>query len=257
MSRVVQGNNGITQKYKIGHKGVDIGWRGGDNDNILAHSNGIVIAAVTGKKNDRSARGNDSYGNYIKIKHPDGYYTLYAHLSEVYVKVGQKVVKGEVIGYMGDSGNASGKHLHFEVRNEKDVRIDPTYYLENDLPKTVITYQSYDLIKKKWLPNVKANTEEFAGNLGHPISGVYIDKLKYRVHDKVKNKWLPYVIGRNNYAGNLPNPIDGIQIHNATYRAHLKNGDWLSWVDKVDDQNDGYAGIYGKEIDLIQIKTKE
>ncbi len=120
-----------------------------------------------------------------------------------------------------------------------------------------INYQVYDNVKKYWLPNVKINTSEYAGNLGNSISALYIDNLKYRVHDKVKNKWLPIVIGRCDYAGNLGNPIDGIQIENAIYRVHLKNGKWLSWIKKMDNTNNGYAGIYGYEIDAIQVKKQD
>ena len=64
-----------------------------------------------------------------------------------------------------------------------------------------------------------------------------------RVHDMKKGYWLPWVENRNDYAGNLGNDIDGVQIENATYRVHLKNGTWLPWVSKVDDTNQGYAGI--------------
>ena len=59
---------------------------------------------------------------------------------------------------------------------------------------------------------------------------------------------------RNNYAGNLGNPIDGIQVEEVAYVVHIKGGNWLAWVYKVDNTSDGYAGIYGKEIDAIQIK---
>lgn len=120
--------------------------------------------------------------------------------------------------------------------------------------ETTITYQVYDNKKKYWLPNVKANSNDYAGNFGNAISGLKIDNLKYRVHDKVKNKWLPFVNGRTDYAGNLGNAIDGLQVENATYRVHIKGGEWLAWISKVDDTNNGYAGIYGKEIDAIQIK---
>jgi murein DD-endopeptidase MepM/ murein hydrolase activator NlpD len=63
----------------------------------------------------------DPYGLSVAIKHDFGYdgeplYTVYAHLSEVYVWRGQRVVSGEVIGQVGETGDASGPHLHFEVR---------------------------------------------------------------------------------------------------------------------------------------------
>ena len=102
MSRVVLGDNKITQKYSSFHKGVDIGYKGGNNDYILAHSDGIIINVVSGKKNNLKAKGNGTYGNYIKIKHYNGYYTLYAHLNNVFVKTGEKVIKGQKIGYMGN-----------------------------------------------------------------------------------------------------------------------------------------------------------
>lgn len=257
MSRVVQGeNNNLIRGFSSTHKGGDIGHKGGDNDNILAHSDGKVIMVVTGKKRNVLATGTASYGNFVKIKHSNGYYTLYAHLSSVNVKVGQYVKQGQKIGYMGESGRTFGKHLHYEVRTPNDVRIDPAPYLNADLPGTsnCIMYQAYDMVKKKWLPNVVPTEKKYAGNIGNPISAILIDSLTYRVHDKKKNKWLPWVTGRKDYAGNLGNAIDGIQIKNVSYRVHIKGGKWLSWVNKVDNTPNGYAGIYGKEIDAIQIK---
>jgi len=257
MSRVTIGNNSITRGYNVlTHRGVDIGWKTNEKDNqVTAHSDGVVVWVQTGQKNNPKATGNASYGNCVKIKHPDGYYTLYAHLQSVKVKKNEKVKQGQVIGIMGSTGKSSGRHLHFEVRNKKDTRINPTKYVYCDLPdmSNTITYQIYDCTKKKWLPNVKIDTDEYAGNFGNAVGGLYIDKLEYRVHDLKKKKWLPYVKGRNDFAGNKT-PIDGLQVKCAEYRVHIKNGKWCSWVNKVDDTNSGYAGVYGKEIDAVQIK---
>ncbi len=257
MSRVLlDASNEITTPYSNSHKGVDVVKKYRSLDTIIAHSDGIVVMVQTGIKNLPGSTGNLSYGNFVKIKHDNGYYTLYAHLKDVYVKQGQRVNKNDKIGYMGNTGNSYGAHLHFEVRNPSDTRIDPTYYLDHDLPNEdrSIKYQSYDLKKKMWLPNVLVNTSSYAGNFGNAMSGIYLDYYKLRVHDKVKNMWLPWVINRNDYAGNLGNPIDGVQIEEATYRVHLKGGAWLPWVNKVDDTPSGYAGIYGREIDALQIK---
>ncbi len=60
--------------------------------------------------------------------------TLYAHLDYISVSNGQNVSKGQKIGYMGNSGNSYGAHLHFEVRNTSDSTIDPTPYINADLP---------------------------------------------------------------------------------------------------------------------------
>lgn len=258
MSRVTVGNNGITRGYNaITHRGVDIGWSNTEAHNVvIAHTQGKVVWTQTGQKHNEKATGNASYGNAVKIKHPDGYYTLYAHLKSVAVKTGQQVEKGQKLGIMGETGKAFGRHLHFEVRKSNDTRINPTKYVYCDLPNMSEgdLYQTYDCVKKKWLPNVKENTDDYAGNIGNSVGAVYIDKLEYRVHDKKKNKWLPFVSGRNDFAGNK-SAIDGLQVKGATYRVHIKGGKWLAWVSKCDDTASGYAGIYGKEIDAIQVKV--
>ena len=56
-----------------------------------------------------------SYGNYVVINHNNGYLTLYAHMSRIAVKVGDVVERGQVIGYVGMTGSATGPHVHYEV----------------------------------------------------------------------------------------------------------------------------------------------
>ena len=257
MSRVLlNAENQITDSFGNNHNGVDVVKKTNQLDTIIAHSDGLVILTQKGLTNEKGSTGTRSYGNYVKIKHDNGYYTLYAHLKDVYVNKGVRVKKGEKIGFMGDSGNAYGAHLHFEVRDINNKVINPTYYLDHDLPNVTrgITYQSYDNKKRIWLPNVNIGTNEYAGNFGNAMGGVYLDTYEMRVHDKVKNEWLPWVKNRNDYAGNLGNAIDGVQIKDVTYRVHLKNCSWLPWVNKVDNTPEGYAGIYGIEIDALQIK---
>lgn len=158
--------------------------------------------------------------------------------------------------------NCPGPYLQSRLAELADV-VNAILDGKTEEQKSKITYQVYDNVKKKWLNNITAGEGNgimsYAGNFGNSIGGLKIDKLKYRVHDKVKNKWLNWIEGRNgegimSYAGNLGNAIDGLQIENAIYRVHLKGGDWLSWITKVDDTPQGYAGIYGKEIDAIQIQ---
>lgn len=127
----------ITQIYKKDvHDGIDLVDKSkGYNDlcNIIAHSDGEVVAV----RNNCNGFEKGSYGNYVKIKHNNGYSTLYAHLKykSVKVKVGDMVKSGEVIGYMGNTGYSFGGHLHFEVRDENDDKINPTEFLEKDLPE--------------------------------------------------------------------------------------------------------------------------
>jgi len=73
---------------------------------IYASDSGVVVAA--------SYSG--TYGNRVTIEHGNGYSTLYAHMSEFNVTVGQQVNQGQVIGYVGNTGYSTGPHLHFEIR---------------------------------------------------------------------------------------------------------------------------------------------
>lgn len=126
----------ISQNYKgTGHNGIDLVGEGYTLDYVVAHSAGTVV----GLRNDinyntSSAGGPKIYGNYVKIRHSNGMYTFYAHLKSVAVKLNQKVEKGEVIGYMGNTGYSFGAHLHFEVRNENNEPINPTPYVNAELP---------------------------------------------------------------------------------------------------------------------------
>lgn len=134
MSRVLKsGEPRITQGFSSAHTAVDLVKAPSLTDNITAHSAGKVVFCQKGHKNAKGSKGNASYGNCVKIDHGDGYFTLYAHLSKVDVNLSDRVTQGQIIGYMGDSGNAYGAHLHFEVF-KGGARIDPTPFLNADLP---------------------------------------------------------------------------------------------------------------------------
>ncbi len=90
---------------------------------IYATGDGKVIQA------DAESRG---YGNHIRIDHGYGYVTLYAHMSKMAVKVGQKVKRGDVIGFVGNTGKSVGPHCHYEVR-KNDEPINPVNFYFNDL----------------------------------------------------------------------------------------------------------------------------
>lgn len=90
-----------------GHKGIDIG----------APYGTPIYAAEEGKIIETGSGWNGGYGNCIRIQHPDGNVTVYAHQSSLAVSYGEYVVKGQLIGYVGSTGDSSGNHLHFEVRS--------------------------------------------------------------------------------------------------------------------------------------------
>ena len=89
-----------------------------DGTDIAAPAGTPILAAAAGMveiANSADSWGG-GYGYYIKIRHSDSLETLYAHCSAVCVSAGQRVEQGEVIGYVGTTGNSTGNHLHFEVR---------------------------------------------------------------------------------------------------------------------------------------------
>lgn len=257
----------ITTKFSSNHKGIDIVGRKDDKNitcPIKAHTSGQVVWLQTGQKNNTNLKPgtNATYGNAVKIKHSNGYYTLYAHMKEVYVKKNQKVSTGQEIGYMGNTGLSFGSHLHWEVRKPNETRINPEPYINSDLPGMAHYYQSYDNKYNRWLPKVKIGSNSYAGNVGNGISAIRVeDVTEYRVHDKVKNKWLPIVKGTSDYAGNLPNDIDAVAIKSSKYKYQihlLKSNRWLDYVDgyNIKDSKNGYAGNIGETIDAIRIVNK-
>ena len=93
------------------------------NTPIYAASDGKVIRA------DSRSSG---YGKHIRIDHGFGYLTLYAHLNKYNVKRGQKVQKGDIIGYVGSTGRSQAPHLHYEVQKDKK-RINPLNFYYGNL----------------------------------------------------------------------------------------------------------------------------
>jgi murein DD-endopeptidase MepM/ murein hydrolase activator NlpD len=108
---------GFGPRWGSFHKGIDIG--AGAGTAVTAAASGQVVL---------STFSNNGYGSYIIVQHADGSQTLYAHLLERYVALGQYVNQGEVIGSVGCSGWCSGNHLHFEVIIGGFV-VDPLSYL--------------------------------------------------------------------------------------------------------------------------------
>ena len=94
---------------------------------VYACDDGIVAAAVS-TCTHQWCRCGGGYGNYVAIQHSDAVYsTYYAHLQSVFVSAGQYVKKGQLIGLVGNTGQSSGPHLHFEVR-KNGVKTDPMSY---------------------------------------------------------------------------------------------------------------------------------
>lgn len=113
------------------HKGID--FTAPQGTPVYATGDGIIeIAGETG----------DGYGNHVVINHGYGYETLYGHMVKVKVKKGEKVKRGEVIGWVGSTGKSTGPHCHYEV-HINGHEVDPVYFFYSDL-----TPEQFDRILK-------------------------------------------------------------------------------------------------------------
>jgi murein DD-endopeptidase MepM/ murein hydrolase activator NlpD len=107
----------ITQQFWNGHRAIDIGsWTGNP---VVASDSGYIIYAGW----DRTG-----YGNLIIIDHGNGFRTYYAHLSRIFVRQGESVGQGQRVGSVGNTGNSTGPHLHFEIR-QNGIQRNPLGYL--------------------------------------------------------------------------------------------------------------------------------
>src|SRR5210317_222735 len=110
----------FTKKRRF-HYGMDFSARKGTP--IYATGNGVV------KRADNRSSG---YGKHIRIDHGFGYISLYAHLSKYNVKRGQRVKRGDIIGYVGNTGRSVGPHLHYEIFKDKK-KINPINFYSGSL----------------------------------------------------------------------------------------------------------------------------
>ena len=109
------------------HRGIDL--VGHDSKDIYSPADGIVVSStiITDKFNPTW-----EWGNYIRID-GNGKKYFFCHLSKRFVFIGQNIRKGQIIGVEGQTGYSFGSHLHFEVRNESNISIDPKFVLLQDI----------------------------------------------------------------------------------------------------------------------------
>ena len=167
----------ILHRYRP-HLGVDFGARRGTP--LLAVNDGVVI--FSGRKG--------GYGNVVKIRHKGGYVSLYAHQSKIRVKRGQRVKKGQIIGYVGSTGRSTGPHLHFGLY-KKGRAIDPLKVLKKKSSglKKFIT-------RKIEIKGAKRNRKRVMKMLEHPPKTFRWDLFKGNyMLVKEKEAYLPKAKG--------------------------------------------------------------
>ena len=166
------------------HGGVDL--IKNHNDPINAFVSGTVSFA---------GWNNQGFGNLVIVNENNGYRHFYAHLNSINVKTGQKVTTNTVIGRQGTTGNSTGSHLHYEVRNGKNQPIDPIKYINSKGGIRVITKLKVDGLRGK------ATITRWQQFLGTPQDG-NISKTSTMI-----KKWQQFL---NQYGG-AKLKVDGIE----------------------------------------------
>ena len=192
------------------HKGLDLvaaSEAGKGADYICAFADGKVTSYVnTFSGTTKDTHNTASMGNYVIIDHGNGYKTRYMHMlkGSVKVRTGQTVKKGQVIGYMGNTGNSFGRHLHFDISYNKKLSgsylsndryyLDPKPFLKGEKTmdnKTEETGKNIYVVKVNTVLNVRHEPS---------VNARIVDKLKngtkVNVLDK-KGDW--YKIGENRW----------------------------------------------------------
>jgi murein DD-endopeptidase MepM/ murein hydrolase activator NlpD len=108
----------------------------------FAAPQGTPIYATANGTVEIAGNSGNGYGNHVVINNGYGYSTLFGHMFRVKVRRGEKVKRGEIIGWVGNTGKSTGPHCHYEVHRNGDP-VDPVYYFYND-----ITPEQYDRLLK-------------------------------------------------------------------------------------------------------------
>lgn len=104
---------------------------------------GTPIYATADGMVKTSGFSDGGYGNHVVINHGYGYETLYGHMYRIKVRSGTRIKRGEIIGYVGNTGKSTGPHCHYEV-HKNGQKLDPVYFFYNDL-----TPQQFDQLLKR------------------------------------------------------------------------------------------------------------
>ena len=130
---------GITQGYSNIHKSIDLGWRDTPNTDVYACGNGYI------EKVYAFASG----GNVVRIKYDDGTSTEFMHLKDnsIVVKKGDRVLRAQKVAVMGDTGDATGVHLHLVLYDTNGNRVNPINYLYA-YPNQVVSTKDENIVMR-------------------------------------------------------------------------------------------------------------
>lgn len=229
-------NEIITNDYSSSHKAIDIVSQNNENSDIISLEDGTVETVVSNvKSTNHNSKGLATYGNFIKIKQTNGKTALYAHLKYGSIKVnkGQYINKGTIIGTMGDTGNAYGKHLHLEIKNGNNKE-NPIISL-NEPIKTEI--------KKEEIKKTNINQEKQINTINQEKQENIINqKQPVIVNENLNN--IQYLENKNYKYGSIVDALKEIKVDSSyNYRKQLANQNGIK----------NYHGTYQQNVKLLNL----
>lgn len=263
MDRVIPfSTDRITNPYGNGHNGVDLGYRQDEEMNkVYPNSYGEVVEV---QKNQPHTPGSRLWGNYVLIKHTNGWHTRYCHLqNNIRVNVGDIVDESTWIATIGDSGDAEFRHLHYEVQTEysSSTRIDPTPYLVTPISQP----KEYKIKYRGHVQGVGWQTWVGDGELaGTTARNLRLEALQIDTSKEVKAKahiegigWKDFgTINKDTIIGTVGESrrLECICLEgDFKYRVHIQDTGWSCWT-----KADGIAtlGSVGQELKIEGIEIE-
>ena len=236
------------------HKGIDIA--GKFKTPIHSVDKGIVTKSYY----------SGSYGHVVFIKHDNNLETVYAHLNKRNVKEGQVVQQGDIIGLMGNTGDSSGVHLHFEIHEEKwtygkENAVDPVLALGEAAvgqPVVAMEQKSND-VSLATIAKLRLTDDTSSNNQGENVSA---ESVKINAQDTVaavppsKEKQVKHIVQRGEtlwaIARQYNISVEAIKQKNNINNSHISHGDILV-IEQLDDKS--YVVASGDTLHSIARKT--
>ena len=231
-------NEIITNEYNTDHKAIDIVASDRSETNIIALESGTVTTVVNNiKSTNHKSKGLDTYGNYVKIKQKNGKTALYAHMKYGSIKVnkGQYIEKGTVIGTIGETGNAYGKHLHLEIQTSNNVKENPIISLNAQVDNTSVT--------EKQTKNIPTSQNSIQNN-NHTKHTPKIEETIKQENISSSNTSNEYLNAKNYKHGSIVDALKSIGI-NSSYNYRKK----LAQANNIKN----YHGSYFQNIQMLNL----
>ena len=231
-------NEIITNEYNTDHKAIDIVASDRSETNIIALESGTVTTVVNNiKSTNHKSKGLDTYGNYIKIKQDNGKTALYAHMKYGSIKVnkGQYIEKGTVIGTIGETGNAYGKHLHLEIQTSNNVKENPIISLNAQVDNPSVT--------EKQTKNIPTSQNSIQNN-NHTKHTPKIEETIKQENISSSNTSNEYLNAKNYKHGSIVDALKSIGI-NSSYNYRKK----LAQANNIKN----YHGSYFQNIQMLNL----